>query len=375
MSKKLYTESASGGIRVISGRKIGEVRIPNYVYDLWLPLIGGDALSVYGVYCRLERQNTVKAITLKDIARACRIGDGKLAEINQKLERCGFVVVRKPTGLARGRHFTTEIVTMNPPRRISQALIEAYQIDSGYVPLSSWLVEEKSETPNSASPYETPNSASPSAKQRVQEALNSASSIVVTLDRLQPLLLQPLSTKDSAPVVAVTASSAEVLIPVAVEDSKPNPQTALKPAPAADAPQPPISAPPPSPRSRNPIFDATAQYVAGITSDEELRQMDAEEHVGTRIGILSSWLQGKTDRARNGKGKTSARIVGFISRPATADQVQRFGTWCKEEGFTPPLDLVKFVEQWRKFASAVNKSDSSDGKAYISGEFADFVNH
>lgn len=200
MSAKLY-QASQAGIRVVSGRKIGDVRIPNYVYDLWLPLIGGDALSVYGVYCRLERANVVKAISLRDIAKACRIGDNRLEKLNLLLQECGFIVVQKPKGKQRGQHYTTEITTYNPPHKIAAALIEKLKPPSGYVPLSAWLVEPPTETPNDVSSDElakrqtefgeTSNDFSPKRQMTSRETPNDVSNVVATLV-VAALGLQPL---------------------------------------------------------------------------------------------------------------------------------------------------------------------------------------
>jgi len=141
MGQKLYSEDA-GGIRFTSRRK-GEVRIPNYVYDLWLPLLGATAIGVYSMYCRLEREDIVKAMTQARIAKMCRIGTRKLAEINDVLEDCGFIVITKPEGHKRLMHWTTEIEIFEAEERVSQKLIDKYAPESGYECLSPWLVAEK----------------------------------------------------------------------------------------------------------------------------------------------------------------------------------------------------------------------------------------
>lgn len=245
---KPYAQSESGGIHVKSGRKIGEVRMPNYVYDLWLPLIGSDALAAYGVYCRLERGKTVRAITMRDIAKACRIGDKKLGEVNAILAECGFITVRKPTGKARGRHFTTEITTLNPPRQIAAELVTKYQISSGYIPLSTWLMDED-ETPGSVSP-ETPGSVSiRNARRRLAETLGSVSSYVATLDLLQPLY------------VAAVQEPPQLQIPTVRAVTTVQPQ----PIQSVVAVAPPPVPPPPSPPKRllsgtDPAFNERGLY-------------------------------------------------------------------------------------------------------------------
>lgn len=178
--KKLYSKTDSGGIKFSSGRRPGEVRIPNYVYDLWLPLIGTDALTVYAVYCRLEREDTVKAITLDTIAKCCRIGKATLYKANAKLQDCGFIVVKSPQGNARAHHHTTEITVNDPPQEVKAGLIEKYKADSGYEPLSKWLV---------SNPTDVLSGTSRSSIQNVEDVLSGTSTM------LQPSGMQPSSVE------------------------------------------------------------------------------------------------------------------------------------------------------------------------------------
>ena len=128
MSKRSfsYQDTDNGGIEFITHRRPGDVRIPNYVYDMWMPVIGSDAIGVYGVYCRLEMKGGVKKITLSTLAKACRIGVKKLNSINDKLEKCGFIKVTKPQGAARLMHWTTSIEIFDPPQKVSNEFIKEY---------------------------------------------------------------------------------------------------------------------------------------------------------------------------------------------------------------------------------------------------------
>ena len=165
MGQKLYQKDDQG-IRFISYRK-GEVRIPNYVYDLWFPLLGATAIGVYSMYCRLEREDVVKAMTQRRIAKMCRIGTDKLEKINDMLETCGFVKITKPEGHKKLMHWTTEIEIYDPPTEINQHLISEYSHPSGYEPLSPWLVSPK-----------TPDSVSDEPKQVLDKTPNGASNVV-----------------------------------------------------------------------------------------------------------------------------------------------------------------------------------------------------
>ncbi len=88
-------------------------------------------------------------------------------------------------------------------------------------------------------------------------------------------------------------------------------------------------------RPRDPIFDAVALHVFSI---------DDGQVQGGRVAKISNWLNGKFE----GRG---AQKVGFISRPAEVAHIEAFAADCKKRGITPPLDLVKFVENWRAWAS------------------------
>ena len=148
--QKLYQQNEKG-IRFVSGRRPWEVRIPGYVYDLWMPVVGAEAIGVYSVYCRLER-GAVYGITLDKLARACRIGKFSLMKINKMLVDCGFIRSTAPRGRERLMHWTTVIETLDPPMAVAQALIEKYGNPETYMALSSWLVEpgpeeEEAETP------------------------------------------------------------------------------------------------------------------------------------------------------------------------------------------------------------------------------------
>lgn len=188
MGKKLYEETAGGGIRFVSERRPGEVRIPNYVYDLWLPLLGAGAIGVYSTYCRLERQGTVKAKTLRDLANAFRMGTDRVNKINTLLEQCAFIRVTKPKGFNRLRHYTTEIAVLDPPREVLPALIAEYQHPQGYETLTPWLVSE-----GIIATAEDPNRSSERPKQVAQEDPDGASKVAA-------LGLQPSSScTDGAP--------------------------------------------------------------------------------------------------------------------------------------------------------------------------------
>lgn len=106
------------------------------------------------------------------------------------------------------------------------------------------------------------------------------------------------------------------------------------------------------PRPRDPIFDAVAAHVFGITDDAELKAMNDSEDVSPRIGGIASWLKGTTDKVAYGKAK---KTVGFISAPAKPEHVKAFAAWYAQKNPTANMvtDGEKFVTYWRKWASSM----------------------
>ena len=212
MGKKLYEHTPGGGIKFTSHR-MGQVRIANYVYDIWLPIIGAKGIAVYGVYCRLEREGTVKAITQADIAKSCRIGRDTLAYTNEQLEECGFIKTSKPAGHKRLMHWTTEISVYDPPKEVPAEIVEKYQHPQGYKALSTWLVAS-----------EDLDRSSGDTNQVLDEDLDGSSNVVSlglnTLEVTQDL--PPLTIDDfpeSAPRQRHTPESVKVGIAAAIANT------------------------------------------------------------------------------------------------------------------------------------------------------------
>lgn len=139
---KPYSFTEEGGILFRSTRTVWDVRIPSWVYDLWMPLLGAEAMGVYTLYCRLEMYGAVRKISLRDLATAFRIGYKRLNDIHDMLQDCGFITVNKPQGLRRVKHWTTEIQVHDPAQHIPIGIIEKYQHPQGYKPVTTWLVAE-----------------------------------------------------------------------------------------------------------------------------------------------------------------------------------------------------------------------------------------
>lgn len=136
-----YLRTASGAI-AFRGERAGEVRIPNYVYDLWLPLLGTSAIGLYATYVRLARNRRIYGLSVGDIAKSCRMSKTTVGKLNQELQDCGFIKVDAPQGQQKYRHYTIEITVYDAPREVPPDIMRDYQHPQGYQPLSHWLVAD-----------------------------------------------------------------------------------------------------------------------------------------------------------------------------------------------------------------------------------------
>lgn len=144
MKEKPYTITQAGGICFTSTRdKNPEIRVDNWIYDLWMPLLGATVMGVYTLYCRLDSGDRIWGMTLDDISKICRIGKKTLMDVNAVLEECKFITIKRPSGVNRLKHFTTEIQVMTPPKAISPEVIEKYRHPQGYMAVTKWLVKEE----------------------------------------------------------------------------------------------------------------------------------------------------------------------------------------------------------------------------------------
>lgn len=195
-----YTAGPEGGVSFSSERRPGEVRIPNYVYDMWLPLLGATTIGVYSVYCRLERESVVKGLKLEDIARSARISTRTLQLINETLTACKFIRVSAPKGKKRLMHWTTEITVLDPPREVSRHLIDHFKPNGDYEILTKWLMksaESSDENPGSANgqsrnmPSENPNVLNPLSLHPSDDCISSSSEDDLSADGFQSPTAHP----------------------------------------------------------------------------------------------------------------------------------------------------------------------------------------
>lgn len=144
-------------------------------------------------------------------------------------------------------------------------------------------------------------------------------------------------------------TTAIAVVPAPVSDSQPleNSDLEEKPEPS---------------RPKNELFDAVAEHVFGIAPD----QLILKE--GGRVGPIAAWLSGKSDGIKRGSKK---EVVGTISAPAKPEHVALFASYWKTTNPTAnvPLDFVKFVEAWRKWASSQRRMQTQGG--ILGGEWED----
>lgn len=212
---KIYQIHDDGSIAFRSERKSGEVRIPNYVYDLWLPLLGIEAIGVYTLYCRLEYEGGVTRITQDRLAKMCRTSKSTLRRHNDTLQSCGFIEIKSPTGKDRLKHYTTEIVVKDPPKEVDAILIRQYQIKSGYEPLTNWLCEAENYKMYGVSPSDVQDSTSGGTGEYARTDLDSTSKVA-------SLIVASLEVEEKKEIPApIVADAAETIEPTIVEANTP----------------------------------------------------------------------------------------------------------------------------------------------------------
>jgi hypothetical protein len=110
--------------------------IPDYVLDLWLPIIGADGFAVYMVYKRIVSEFGEVSIPLEKLAIFMAIELDALRKINKMLADCGFI---KFTTSKRPK-LKLECVRVKlliPSTEVSSEIIQKYGSEDGYEPLIS----------------------------------------------------------------------------------------------------------------------------------------------------------------------------------------------------------------------------------------------
>lgn len=180
--RTLYVTDDEGGIRFESDRRVGDVRIPNYVYDLWLPILGLDGLGVYALYCRLERSETVKGLSLGQIARYCRIGKTTLVAIHAMLESYGFLTIQRPEGMDRFNHRQLVIRVHEAPDEVPAEVISAHFPDQSYQPLVRWLIRPPGSDPGLSAVLNRTTGGTAGDRDSVPESLNQYRESIAALE-------------------------------------------------------------------------------------------------------------------------------------------------------------------------------------------------
>ena len=111
---------------------------PNYVIDLYLPIIGFEGLGLLTTLYRVAI-NDVKAIAvLNELARAGRVGFRLLDKLLSLLDELEIVKVMKPQGENRGRHLKTIIELLDAPAKVPAKFVETV-LDRT---LTRWMIAE-----------------------------------------------------------------------------------------------------------------------------------------------------------------------------------------------------------------------------------------
>jgi hypothetical protein len=309
--KKLYDRD-SNGIRFKSDRKVGDVRIPNYVFDLWMPLLGVEVIGVYALYCRLERIDGIKGVTLDKIAQSCRIGKKTLLTINKTLAEHKFISIKKPKGQERLKHFTTEFTVHDPPTAIAQKVIKDNAHPQGYEPVANWLVDAR-ELP------EVPLETSDGSDAKPPDVPDNTSTV------LKPLGVEEdgIDTGVSIPRTDANAPDADAATPKENAPALPEEEKTL----------PPVSAEPPSPPPAAPFAHVAPPGTVWISSADSRQGMTA--HLGRATSdksrpICGAKMPHRTTHIQHG-AQPCAACVAKASWPAKPNLKQ------------PPPDVKEYM--------------------------------
>jgi hypothetical protein len=147
-----YRVSEPDGIVIIDRRQTtnGAI-IPNYVVDLYLPIIDYVGLGILTSLYRLAREETI-ILNLVKHAAAGRVGYRTLQRTFDVLEECRVLAVSKPVGRDKAVHKRTVIELLDPPltvppkyasmvesRTLTRWLIEGVQLSNNNSDLKSQL--------------------------------------------------------------------------------------------------------------------------------------------------------------------------------------------------------------------------------------------
>ena len=116
--RRRYHVANDGTVEVNSESAKGHVRTPNFVFDLWTPVLGLTALGVYQTYLRLARNGVVSGYRQKDLARRLGISYNTLTKANDSLVSHGFLQIEEVKGAGRLMHKTLSIKVLDAPTKV-----------------------------------------------------------------------------------------------------------------------------------------------------------------------------------------------------------------------------------------------------------------
>lgn len=117
MTNKAYRRTEQGRVLVVDRRHLTNGAIvPNYVVDLYLPILGYEGLGVLTMLLRfVDRGKHEMKLDMHKHARVGRVGFRTLEKHLDRLAACQIITVTKPTGLARRFHHRTVVELLDPP--------------------------------------------------------------------------------------------------------------------------------------------------------------------------------------------------------------------------------------------------------------------
>lgn len=111
------------GIEISDRRQLTHGAIvPNFVVDLYLPIIAYDGLGVLTVLYRLANTDDRVLTNLDAFARAGRLGFRRFTQLLALLDELAIINVQKPSGAARLKHHRTVIVLLDPPTAVPETM-------------------------------------------------------------------------------------------------------------------------------------------------------------------------------------------------------------------------------------------------------------
>jgi hypothetical protein len=201
------------------------------------------------------------------------------------------------------------------------------------------LTESNTSTKTSTSTTFSDTEQTPSMDTPITSALSDGKNTVAAQDASHTEVSTADST-DTTPVKEAVTPKGDTRKSKRKEKAIVHPDAAAEPSPYYK----------PTQDERHAMFEAVCAHVFGVTDKDSIREMARGDH--SRAGKIVSWLLRQNDAfAPNGSGKKV--VVGLISAPANPQHVAQFaaGYKLKHRDASLPIDIVKFTDAWRAWAS------------------------